>query len=235
MAAPVAPLVAKAAVSQLGSKGGSKLIAALVVMLLSIVFIPVIMLTGLLSVVAAGAASLETEMTEGGGYDAAYQPGTCAPNCPGVDGPDAGMSVKAAISLALSEVGTSRPTGYDGQGECMVSVRRWVNSAGGYQGGGGSPLLTFQNSRAVQVFDGSLRPGDVVQYLNIANPHSWGGYGYGVHTYMVIKVHPDGTHDLVESNVPAGSGRVGVRLNQHFTPPPGWYASVWRFAKTVDI
>lgn len=235
MAAPAAPLVAKAAASQLGTKGGSKLIAALVVMLLSIVFMPIIMLTGLLSLVSAGAASLETDMTAGHGYDAAYQPGTCAPNCPGVDGPDTNMSVKAAILLALSEVGTSRPTGFNGEGECMVSVRRWVNSAGGYQGGGGSPLVTFQNSRAVQVFDGSLRPGDVVQYLNIANPHSWGGYGYGVHTYLVIKVHPDGTHDLVESNVPAGSGRVSVRLNQHFMPPPGWYASVWRFAKTVDI
>ncbi len=77
-----------------------------------------------------------------------------------------------------------------------------------------------------------MRPGDVVQYEHRAFPQSW---EWGVHTYMVLGVHADGTHDIVESNVPYGSGRVGVRTKQRLSPPVGFNAVVWRFAVEPDV
>lgn len=155
--------------------------------------------------------------------------GSCAPKCPGIDGPQEG-SIKTSLSLAMSEVGTARATGWNQPGECIVSVRRWLN-AGGFNFGYGGVVGGYLNSPAVRVTDGSLRPGDVIQYTNISSPDA---FGMGIHTYMVAKVNSDGTHDLVESNNPGGSGRVVNQKNFTVSPPPGWQAYVWRFAKSPD-
>src|SRR5436190_1250282 len=39
--------------------------------------------------------------------------------------------------MGLSEIGTRRATGWNQPGECIKSVQRWVNNAGGSFGGGG--------------------------------------------------------------------------------------------------
>lgn len=55
---------------------------------------------------------------------------------------------------ALAELGTSRPTGWNQPGECIVSAQRWVANAGGYFGKGGV-ISGYRNSGAVN----SPRPG----------------------------------------------------------------------------
>ncbi len=157
--------------------------------------------------------------------------GTCSPACPGQDGPQTTMSVKAALTQALSEVGTSRPTGWDMPGECIKSAQRWVTAGGGRYLSGGV-VSGPQNSPALRVTDGSLRPGDVVQYTNPRNPEA---FAFGVHTFMIVAVHGDGTFDLVESNNPGGSGLVGIRKNTRAPAPAGWESWVWRFAAQPDI
>ena len=47
--------------------------------------------------------------------------------------------------------------------------------------------------------------GDIVQYENIDYPTSWVS---GVHTLLIVGVNGDGTFDIVQSNVPGGSGLV---------------------------
>lgn len=221
MAAPVA---AKAALAVSQSKLGRYVLLAVVAFLVVLVTIP-IALMGLVSAAFAGEEAVD-ESSVGN-----FTIGSCAPKCPGANGPQTGMSVKAALSLALSEVGSSRPTGYNMPGECIVSVRRWLSAGGGNFAGGGV-VSGYVSSPALLVTDGSLRPGDVIQYTNTGNPEMFAG---GVHTYMVSNVHGDGTHDVVESNNPGGSGLVGYRQHAVAEPPPGWHARVWRFAATPDI
>lgn len=155
--------------------------------------------------------------------------GTCAPDCPGADGPQQGFSVKQALAMAQSEIGQYFPTGYNQEGECIKSVQRWVNNSGGYFSMGGV-VAGYTASPALRVTDGSLRPGDVIQYENLASPDI---FLTGVHTYMVLAVNNDGTHDIIESNY-NWDGQVGVRHNQTSTPPPGFQAVVWRFAAQPD-
>lgn len=168
----------------------------------------------------------------GGGGDApSGEIGGCAPDCEGADGPQAGLSVKDALNAGLGEVGQSFPTGWNQPGECIISVQRWIAKGGGNFSPGGV-VTGYLNSPALRVTDGSLRPGDVIQYENDASPDTFLG---GVHTYMVLGVHDDGTHDVLEANNPGGSGLVGTQERQKASPPPGFKAVVWRFAKTPDV
>lgn len=157
--------------------------------------------------------------------------GSCAPDCKGVNGRQGSFSVQAALDHAMSELGRQFNTGWGQPGECIVSVQRWINGAGGTFNPGGARGGYLQ-SGAVEVTDGSLRPGDVVQFESLLVPNAFLG---GVHTYMVLSVNPNGTHDLIESNyLPPFQGVVGVRKNQELSPPPGFRAVVWRFATEPD-
>ena len=54
------------------------------------------------------------------------------------------FNVEAAIAAARSEIGTSRPTGWSAPGECIMSVIRWVEGAGGANWvGGGDPVSNY--------------------------------------------------------------------------------------------
>ncbi len=156
-----------------------------------------------------------------------YQAGSCAPACPGVNGLQAG-DVNVTLQAALSEVGHSFATGWSAPGECIMAVKRWLAAAGVTNNGGGSGPYGLYPGAAVLVTDGSLRPGDVVQLTNIVNPNSWGD---GVHTYMILRVHDNGRFDLIQSNVPYGSGLVTVKTDMDLSAyvKPGWRPLVWRF------
>lgn len=132
--------------------------------------------------------------------------------------------VNKAIQLAYSEVGTARATGWSAPGECIMSVKRWVTHGGGNWGPGGSPVNNYTTANEVQMKD--ILPGDVIQYMNSADNHSWGN---GVHTVFVTGVNSDGTYRIVESNNPAGSGLVTSNDNWTPMPPAGWVAKAFRF------
>ncbi|MHC5217475.1 coiled-coil domain-containing protein [Enterococcus sp. LJL128] len=131
---------------------------------------------------------------------------------------------QAAISAALNDVGNSYPTGWGAQGECLVSVRRWLN-AGGINFAVGDPHSGYVASGATQVSWGQVQPGDVVQYENIFTPSGWIG---GVHTVLVVGVE-NGVVQIVEANNPGGSGFVSTTKGWAPAPPSSFRAVVWRF------
>lgn len=133
--------------------------------------------------------------------------------------------VEAAIAQAKSEVGTSRPTGWSAPGECIMSVIRWVEGAGGANWvGGGDPVSNYQNATRLTI-DFAL-PGDIVQYEHIASPTSWVS---GVHTLLITGVNGDGTFTIIQSNIPGGSGLVTEVENWVPEAPAGFQTVVWRF------
>lgn len=145
-----------------------------------------------------------------------------------VQGPAGPQNYKVtdSISRALGEVGTSRPTGYNQEGECIKSVQRWINSAGGVFKGGG-PVDGYLNSGAVPVDPANAAPGDVIQYTSTNSPNSWEN---GVHTVMVVGTNADGTLHIVQSN--AGyTGKVSEVTSWTPTPPKGFEAKYWRFGQ----
>lgn len=136
-----------------------------------------------------------------------------------------GFDVRKTLEAALSEVGTTRPTGWSAEGECVMSVRRWLLAGGANWGGGpGTPVGNYKNATRVPL--SAIAPGDVIQYEHLTYPDQWVS---GVHTMLVTAVNPDGTLQIVQSNIPFGSGLVTVE--DHFTPrpPEGFRASIWRF------
>lgn len=143
-------------------------------------------------------------------------------------------SVDKAISDARSEIDSTRPTGYNAPGECIKSVQRWIQSAGGTFGGGGV-VSGYVNSGAVQVSADQVRPGDVIQYTSLSTPES---FDYGVHTVMVAGVNSDGSLDIIQSNstfangktLPAGT--VSEEASWIPKPPAGFEARYWRFASS---
>lgn len=140
-------------------------------------------------------------------------------------GPDHSFDVDAAIALAETEIGTSRPTGWAMQGECIMSTQRWVNAdGGGTWSGSGSVLDNYANATRLP-FE-LVQPGDIIQYENIIAPEAW---VTGVHTVMVVAVNENGTLDIIQSNAPAGSGLVSKVTNWLPDPPFGFQAVVWRF------
>ncbi len=135
------------------------------------------------------------------------------------------FNVAAAIAAAKSEIGTSRPTGWSAPGECIMSVIRWVEGAGGAKwNGGGDPVSNYNGATRLTI--ASAQPGDIVQYENIDYPTSWVS---GVHTLLITGVNGDGTFEIVQSNVPGGSGLVTEVKNWVPEPPAGFQAVVWRF------
>ena len=135
------------------------------------------------------------------------------------------FNVEAAIAAARSEIGTSRPTGWSAPGECIMSVIRWVEGAGGANWvGGGDPVSNYTGATRLTI--DYAQPGDIVQYENIDYPTSWVS---GVHTLLIVGVNGDGTFDIVQSNIPGGSGLVTEVTDWVPAPPAGFQAVVWRF------
>jgi len=135
------------------------------------------------------------------------------------------FNVEAAIAAARSEIGTSRATGWSAPGECIVSVIRWVRGAGGANWIGGSdPVSAYTGATRLTIE--YAQPGDIVQYESIDYPTSWAS---GVHTLLIAGVNGDGTFDIVQSNVPGGSGLVTEVKDWSPQPPSGFQTVVWRF------
>ena len=134
------------------------------------------------------------------------------------------FDVKATIALAEKEVGTSRPTGWNQPGECILSAQRWIRAGGGAWTGSGNPVANYENAARLTMAD--AEPGDIIQYEHIESPTSWVS---GVHTVLITEVHDDGTFTIIESNNPGGSGLV--KKNEKWTPAPpaGFQAVAWRF------
>ncbi|MCB5953643.1 coiled-coil domain-containing protein [Enterococcus sp. CWB-B31] len=131
---------------------------------------------------------------------------------------------QAVVSAALADCGNSYPTGWGAQGECLVSVRRWL-SAGNIGFAVGGPHSGYVASGAVQISWADVQPGDVVQYENIYSPEGWIG---GVHTVLIVGVE-NGIVQIVEANNPGGSGYVSTNKNWRPAPPANFRAVVWRF------
>jgi hypothetical protein len=131
----------------------------------------------------------------------------------------------AAIADAgLKEVGTRRPTGWNQPGECIKSVQRWVAAAGGRLNGGG-PVSGYTTAGAKEVSLAAAVKGDIIQYTSIARPNTDWTYP---HTVVVVQNFGNGRYDIVQSNVPAGSGLVSRNTNWTPRPHAGWLARVWR-------
>lgn len=135
-----------------------------------------------------------------------------------------GFDVDAAIALAESEIGTSRATGWSQPGECIISAKRWIHAGGGAWTGSGNPVNNYIGATRLTISD--AQPGDIVQYEHLGSPTSWVS---GVHTLMIVETHDDGTFDIIESNIPTGSGVVQKQENWTPEPPAGFQAVVWRF------
>lgn len=135
-----------------------------------------------------------------------------------------GFNVAATIALAESEVGTSRPTGWNAPGECISSAYRWIRAGGGAWVGSSNPVANYEGAARLTIAE--ALPGDIVQYEYIASPTSWVS---GVHTVLITERHSDGTFTIIESNNPAGSGLVSKNTRWVPVPPPGFEAVVWRF------
>lgn len=131
---------------------------------------------------------------------------------------------KTAASAALADIGNSYPTGWNQPGECLVSVRRWLN-AGGINFAFGGVHSGYTNSGATEVSWNNVQVGDVIQYESIYSPDAWIG---GVHTVLVVGVN-GGTVQIVEANNPGGSGYVSTTTGWAPAPPAGFRAVVWRF------
>ena len=134
------------------------------------------------------------------------------------------FDVAATIAAAKSEIGTSRATGWNQQGECIMSVQRWIKAGGGAWTGGGDPISNYNGALRLSLAD--VKAGDVIQYEHISFPTSWVS---GIHTVLVVGVNDDGTLSIVESNNPAGSGLVSATARWTPKPPAGFQAVVWRF------
>ncbi|WP_336659814.1 CHAP domain-containing protein [Leucobacter sp. USHLN153] len=132
--------------------------------------------------------------------------------------------VAAAIALAESEVGTSRPTGWNAPGECIMSAQRWIKAGGGAWTGSGDPVANYAGATRVSLADAEA--GDVIQYEYTASPTSW---VTGVHTVLITGVNDDGTFTIIQSNSPGGSGLVTEEENWTPQPPAGFTPAVWRF------
>ncbi len=135
-----------------------------------------------------------------------------------------GYDVEAAIELAKSEIGTSRPTGWNAPGECIMSAQRWVKAGNGAWTGSGDPVANYTGATRMSLAD--AEPGDIIQYEYTTSPTSW---VTGVHTVLITEVNDDGTFTIIQSNSPGGSGLVTEETDWTPAPPEGFTAAVWRF------
>lgn len=134
------------------------------------------------------------------------------------------FDVAATISLAESEIGTSRPTGWSQPGECIMSAQRWIRAGDGAWNGSGDPVANYAGATRMSL--ATAAPGDIIQYEFVESPTSW---VTGVHTVLITDVNTDGTFTIVQSNSPGGSGLVTEEKNWTPEPPTGFQAAVWRF------
>ncbi len=124
--------------------------------------------------------------------------------------------------VGLRYVGQSRPTGWDQPGECIKWVQAWVREAGGRMNGGG-PVTAYTSSPAMEVSAQDATRGDVFQ-ISIDDTYSG-----SPHTGVLLGGrNGDGTFDVVEGNVPAGSGRVRTS-RRSLAPPARHQLRFWRF------
>lgn len=135
-----------------------------------------------------------------------------------------GFDVEATIAAATAEIGTSRATGWGAPGECIVSAQRWIRAGGGAWTGGGDPVANYVGAERLSPSEAA--PGDIIQYEHMQFPTSWVS---GVHTVLVTGVNDDGTLQIIESNVPTGSGYVQAVESWTPKPPAGFQAVAWRF------
>jgi hypothetical protein len=54
------------------------------------------------------------------------------------------------------------------------------------------------------------------------------------HTVVVVQNYGNGRYDIVQSNVPLGSGKVTRNTNWAPSPYAGWAARAWRFARVAN-
>ncbi|HSE29144.1 MAG TPA: VCBS repeat-containing protein [Candidatus Saccharimonadales bacterium] len=136
--------------------------------------------------------------------------------------------------MGIAEIGTVRPVGWNQPGECIKSVQRWVANAGGSFGGGGV-ISGYVNSGATEVSLSNVVKGDVVQYTRASGDYATdnGDWTY-VHTVVVIQNHGNGQFDIVQSNVPDGSGKVTRVDNWAPSLHEGWSARAWRFGEVAS-
>lgn len=139
------------------------------------------------------------------------------------NGPQSFTNSKIA-DVAAKYVGQARPTGWDQPGECIKWVQSWVREAGGAMAGGG-PVAAFKNSPAIQVSTSEIQRGDVGQISKgdtyDGSPHTW---------VFASGRKSDGTYDIIEGNVPAGTGRVRTDRRSISVPANHDYR-VWRFGR----
>ncbi len=127
------------------------------------------------------------------------------------DGPHEFSQAKL-VNIATGDNGLTQPATVDGStwnapGQCILWVDRWLDRAGlpGGLPGGTTPFEQFESLNALRVEEQQLRPGDVFQR---AVPNGWSS---NPHTAIVQSYDEStGTVTLIEGNVPAGSGQVGV-------------------------
>lgn len=204
------------------------------------------LLAGAATVVVGEAAAVGTA----GRAAPPAQPTVPPAPAPGNWGQDGGQtySVQHSIAIARAEEGTPLPTLVNGspwnaRGQCMVSVQRWVNQAGGTFAGAGDngPLYGLDHSPGVAklgvvtpLTSSDLRPGDVLQRVDVANPGSW----KDVHTVMVT-ANKDGVLSIIQSNVAKDPGDPTMTcvtedpawsLAHNLTTDPGTEWVAYRFA-----
>jgi hypothetical protein len=137
-----------------------------------------------------------------------------------------GFPNAAIADAGLRYVGQSRPTGWDQPGECIKWVQSWVREAGGRMAGGG-PVSAYVNSPAIEVPAGEAVRGDVFQ---ISKGDTYSG---SPHTGVVLGPrNGDGTFDVVEGNIPQGSGRVRTH-RRVLAAPAGHQLRIWRFGSVA--
>lgn len=177
--------------------------------------------TAALATVTESTLAQSLDATEGGLENEAIEALTAMSD---ISSQPAGFDVDTAIALAESEIGTSRPTGWDQPGECISSVHRWVTAGGANWTGAGNPVAVYTGATRLGI--ANAQPGDIVQYEHLTYPTSW---VTGVHTVLITEVHDDGTFTIIESNNPGGSGLVSKNTAWTPAPPAGFQSVVWRF------
>ena len=141
---------------------------------------------------------------------------------------------ESIADAGLAEVGLTCGTGSGAPGECVMAVMRWAAKAGGAWDNTGRPDTLYSASGATSVSNPAqdATKGDIVQYVSNTNP---GGWVTGVHTYVIVNNHHDGSYDIVQSNVPSGSGHVTSVTGARISPPSGFHAEVWRMGTPANL
>jgi hypothetical protein len=182
--------------------------------------------TGLLD--HGGTQTPRPQPSGGVSLPASRQPETVTlPALPHVVGPQAVRGAEI-VRKALAEVGTRRPTGWNAPGECIVSVRRWVNDAGGKLTGPGV-TESYKKAGAVEVPLSDIQPGDIIQFHAVgadANTN-WDH----AHTVLVTG-NNDGRISIVQSNSPEGSGLVTTVDPWTPSAREGWAWTAFRIGQS---